>query len=128
MKKTSYVRHAAHRDPPYRFFFQTVGNPTRWAIIQLLRQHGPRAATAVAVRLRIEQSRVSHNLRRLERCGFVTVASCGRERVYALNARIVEPLLRLVDRHVHAFCARVCCGGGKRELRAKRRSSPHHSV
>lgn len=108
MKKTSYVNHDAHRDPPYRFFFQTVGNPTRWAIIQLLQDRGPQPATTIAAQIRIEQSRCSHNLRRLERCGFVTVQQRGRERIYALDRKTVGPLLRLIDHHTSRFCARVC--------------------
>ncbi len=101
-------RHTVPHDRPAQFFFQTLGNPVRWGIVQLLREHGPQPAHAICRALRVEQSRCSHNLRRLERCGFLTARRNGRERVYALDTRTVGPLLKLVGRHVRAFCARVC--------------------
>lgn len=88
---------------PYKIFFETLGNKTRWDIIHLLqeRQH---KATDIAKELGYEQSLVSHHLRRLETCGFVSFKQNGNERIYTLNSETIEPLLRLVDRHIKNFC------------------------
>ena len=65
---------------PHKVFFETLSNQTRWDIIHLL-QKAPLNATGIAKTLGYEQSLVSHNLRRLERCGFVSVKISGKERI-----------------------------------------------
>lgn len=92
---------------PYKIFFETLGNKTRWDIVHLL-QEGERKATDIAKGLGYEQSLVSHHLKRLERCGFVFVRPNGQERIYSLNKETVEPLLRLMDRHVEKYCSGQC--------------------
>lgn len=95
-------------DKPHQFFFETLGNQARWDIIHLLFEKSYRA-TDIARKLGYEQSLVSHNLRRLATCGFVTVKTNGNERIYNLNTNTVGPLLKLVDNHVNTFCKKVCC-------------------
>jgi DNA-binding transcriptional ArsR family regulator len=51
-------------------FFSTLANPTRLAILELLRD-GPRNVTDISEALNQEQSMISHNLKPLERCRFV---------------------------------------------------------
>lgn len=94
-------------DKPHQFFFETLGNRTRWDIIHFLMK-GPYRATAIAEKLGYEQSLVSHHLKRLETCGFVKVEQNGAERVYYLNKETIGPLLKLVDNHVNKFCKRAC--------------------
>lgn len=94
-------------DRPHQFFFETLGNETRWEIVKLLRKQSCRA-TAIAQRLGYEQSLVSHHLKRLERCGFVKVTAKGTERIYSLNRKTIGPLLVLVDKHVNQFCKKAC--------------------
>ena len=84
-------------------FFSTLGNPTRLAILELLRQ-GPRNVTEITQSLGQEQSMISHNLRRLVQCGFVFVERKGKERIYSQNTRTMTPLFELIDFHVQNYC------------------------
>ena len=52
-----------------------------------------------------EQSSVSHNLRKLTECNILIVESKGRERFYSLNKDTVQPLLKLVQKHVEKNCS-----------------------
>lgn len=88
---------------PYQIFFETLGNKTRWDIVHLL-QKGLRRSTDIAEKLGHEQSLISHHLRRLETCGFVSFKQNGNERIYGLNKKTVGPLLKLMDKHIGTFC------------------------
>jgi len=100
------MRHIAF-DKPHRFFFETLGDKTRWDIVHLL-QKGPCRSTDIAEKLGYEQSLVSHHLRRLETCGFVTARQNGNERIYTLNAETIKPLLAFMDAHVNKYCKNIC--------------------
>ncbi len=93
---------------PHKFFFETLGNQTRWEIVHLLLKKSYRA-TDIAEELGYEQSLVSHHLKRLETCGFVKVKANSTERIYYLNKETIGALLKLVDKHVNKFCKKVCC-------------------
>ena len=93
---------------PYKIFFETLGNKVRWDIIHLL-EKGELNATGIAEKLRYEQSRISHHLTRLERCGFVSVKRNGKERIYTLNKETIKPLLALMDKHIYTYCKKLCC-------------------
>lgn len=95
-------------DKPHQFFFETLGNQTRWDIVHLLIGK-PYRATDIARKLGYEQSLVSHHLRRLETCGFVKANQNGTERIYHLNKETIALLLKLVDGHVNKFCKKACC-------------------
>ncbi len=86
----------------YQKFFSALGNPTRFEIVSLLR-HGPKTVSEICDALGMEQSHVSHNLRCLLNCGFVTVIPEGKNRVYSLEEETVVPLLRDIDRHLKKF-------------------------
>lgn len=88
---------------PYKIFFETLGNKTRWDIVHLLQKDSYRA-TEISEKLGYEQSLVSHHLRRLEICGFVSFKQNGNERIYKLNKETVGPLLSLMDKHINKFC------------------------
>lgn len=98
------MKHKIHE--PYKIFFETLGNKTRWDIVHLL-QKKPHRVTEISERLGYEQSLVSHHLRRLEICGFVSFKQNGNERIYKLNEETVGPLLSLMDKHINKFC-RYC--------------------
>jgi DNA-binding transcriptional ArsR family regulator len=118
-------------DKPHKFFFETLGNQTRWDIIHLLLKK-PHRATDISGKLGYEQSLVSHHLKRLEACGFVKAESSGAERIYHLNKETIEPLLRLVGRHVNKFCKKACVSGfgvgSGSSLRQPRRKSLRRST
>lgn len=96
--------HASAQKAPYKIFFETLGNKARWRMVHCMMGNGPIGATAIAKKTGLEQSLVSHHLRRLLRCGFVTVKPNGRERVYTLNRTTIKPLLKLMDSHLEKFC------------------------
>jgi DNA-binding transcriptional ArsR family regulator len=95
----------------YELFFDTLSNKTRLRIIDFLRMGGPRRATDIAKEMMLNQTTVSHNLRRLERCGFVVVKQNRKERIYRIN-KDAKPLLDLLEKHTEAFCRK--CVEGKR--------------
>ncbi len=86
----------------YEKFFSAVSNPSRLAIIQLLRKK-EHSVLDIAARLGFEQSRVSHNLQCLVDCGFVVARQNGKQRLYAVEPRVVAPLLDLIDAHIATY-------------------------
>jgi len=93
----------------YCLFFKALSNESRIAILNLLKK-GPRSVNEISEKLGFEQSRVSHNLACLAFCGFVVSKRDGKNKVYSLNTKTVQPLLDLVDRHIekHARNLREC--------------------
>ena len=89
-------------------FFTVLGNKQRVRILQLLANEGPLGVTAIAEALNREQSAVSHALRLLLACHFVTVERAGKERIYAINKDTVKPLLAQIERHVAKYCVENC--------------------
>jgi DNA-binding transcriptional ArsR family regulator len=84
-------------------FFTTLSNPTRLAILELLRQ-GPMSVAEITSCLSQEQSMISHNLKPLVRCGFVFVKRRWKERIYSLNLETMEPLFKFVADHFNRHC------------------------
>ena len=95
-------------DKPHKFFFETLSNQARWDIIHILKKR-PLRVTDIANKLKLEQSLVSHHLKRLETCGFLKMKANGAERIYSLNEKTIGSLLKLIDKHVNQFCKKVCC-------------------
>lgn len=85
----------------YREFFRALGNETRFAIVQLLRDR-PHYVGEIAEGLRMEQSRVSHNLGCLLNCGFVQWEWQGKNKVYRLNSDLL-PILNSIEKHLARF-------------------------
>ena len=92
----------------YKPFFHTLGNKTRLEIIFALRK-GRMNVTELTKALSYKQSTISHNLKRLISCHFVEVEQNGQFRYYSLNRKTIEPLLKIIDKHVEKFCAKKCC-------------------
>lgn len=89
-------------------FFTALGNKQRVHILQLLTKHGPHSVLGIASELKAEQSAVSHNLRQLLICHFVTVNQNGKERIYAINKDTVEPIFKLIGKHISRYCVEQC--------------------
>lgn len=51
-----------------------------------------------------EQSMISHNLRPLIRCHFVTRERQGKSNVYTLNHETMDPIIKAVEHHAQNFC------------------------
>lgn len=92
---------------PYKIFFHTLGNKTRLEIINALRDK-PMNVTELTAKLPYKQSTISHNLKRLIACRFVRVQRNGLYRYYSLNKETIEPLLKIIDKHVKKYCSRFC--------------------
>jgi len=94
-------------------FFSTLSNPTRLAIVELLRR-GPRNVTEISKALRQDQTMISHNLQPLVRCGFVFVERRWKERVYSLNSETMNALFKLIASHAEKYCPKkMRCLEGK---------------
>lgn len=84
-------------------FFSTLANPTRLAIIEQLKEK-PMSVTELVEALNQEQSMISHNLRPLTRCRFVTRKREGKNNVYYLNHETMTPILSAVENHAVKYC------------------------
>lgn len=89
-------------------FLKTLGHPGRMELMLLLLQD-PMNVTELVKKSGLEQSAVSHHLRRLKLCNFVQAQAHGKERVYSVNEETVGPLFRLMDKHVKKYCSHLCC-------------------
>jgi len=84
-------------------FFSTLANPTRLAILELLRD-GPKNVTEISEALNQEQSMISHNLKPLERCRFVFIERRKKERLYSLNKETMKKLFKIFSYHAKKYC------------------------
>lgn len=91
----------------HRAFLKTIGNPRRVELILLLLKR-PMTVTELVERSHMEQSTVSHHLRRLRLCTFVRAQAKGKRRIYAVNEATAGPLFRLLNKHVKKYCQRLC--------------------
>jgi DNA-binding transcriptional ArsR family regulator len=87
----------------YDTFFETIGNATRLKILHLL-QEKPLSVSKICNNLKEEQSKISHNLKRLRECNFIKVKQSGKNRIYSLNKDTIVPLMNLVEKHVKTHC------------------------
>ncbi len=97
---------------PYKQFFGTVANQVRLDIIKLLHD-GKSNVTTIVNKLPYDQSTISHSLRRLEECGFVTVEKQGKERIYTLNTITILPLFELMQQHMDKYCQHIVTKKGE---------------
>ena len=105
MKNASCVMDMVKRgisETCYRFF-STLANPTRLAALESLMEK-PMNVTQLAETLGQEQSMVSHNLRPLVECRFVSVERKGRERLYSINHETVDLLFKVIENHAVNYC------------------------
>ena len=95
-------------DYPHRLFFKAFSNQTRLEIVSLLRI-GPMNVTEICESTGFEQSRVSHNLKCLENCGFVKVSNDGNFRTYSLDEETIVPIIDLFEKHIEKYKDRLSC-------------------
>ena len=97
------------KEKAYRLFFGTLTSRIRLDIINCLRK-GPKTVSDLQEENDLEQTVVSHNLRRLERCGFVRSEKEGKFRVYSLNKKTIENLMKIIDAHMAEYCVHIISG------------------
>ncbi len=101
-------------------FFKTMANPTRLAILETLRD-GAKNVTEITERLKQEQSMISHNLKPLERCGFIFSERREKERFYSLNKETMEPIFKIFSNHSEKYCPTKGKCLTEKDLRARRK-------
>ncbi len=104
MPLVAYMRLALRQ--PYKQFFGTLANQVRIDIIEQL-THSQMNVSTLVKKLPYDQSSISHSLARLEECGFVDATKVGRERIYSINHKTIEPLLSLMHTHMNNYCKHV---------------------
>ena len=93
--------------PSYNLFFGTISNKVRMEILLLLKEK-PMSVGEICQALGEEQSKISHNLKKLMDCNVVEFEKKGKMRVYSLNKETIIPILDLVEKHVKKCCKGVC--------------------
>jgi len=86
----------------YKIFFKAISNSTRFRIITLLKK-GPKNVSGICAALGFEQSRVSHNLKCLQTCGFVNTRVKGKNRIYELDKKHIIPLLTAIEKYIKLY-------------------------
>jgi len=94
-------------DKAHDIFLTTLSNKTRLKIIEILLKQ-PMNVTQISRESAMDQTTISHNLSRLKKCGFVMVKKNGKERIYSLNQETIVPLVKLMNRHIHTYCNKLC--------------------
>lgn len=89
-------------------FFSVLGNKQRVKIVQYLNREGPKSVNQISEKLKIEQSAVSHAMKRLLLCHFVEVKPNGKEHIYEINKETIQPLFNLIRKHVETYCVKGC--------------------
>ena len=89
-------------------FFNNLANPTRLATLEML-MNKPMSVNELADSLGQEQSMVSHNLKPLMKCNFVSIEKKGKRRVYSANQETLATLFVAIENHAEKYCPR----GGK---------------
>jgi len=108
-------------------FFSTLSNPTRLAILELLRD-GSRNVTEISEALNQEQSMISHNLKPLERCGFIFSERRKKERFYSLNKETMEQLFKIFVYHAKKYCPTQGKCLTTRELQEQKKKDASNSL
>lgn len=93
--------------PSYDLFFDTISTRVRMDILCLLKRR-PMSVGEICAGLGLEQSKVSHNLKKLAECNIIVGQQKGKQRVYSLNKKTIVPILELVEKHVRTYCSEKC--------------------
>jgi|TARA_Y100000310_G_C20694759_1_gene824790 DNA-binding transcriptional ArsR family regulator len=64
----------------------------------------PLNVSEISKNLKEEQSKISHNLKKLTACHILEVKQKGKQRIYSLNKKTVVPMLKIVGEHVRNNC------------------------
>lgn len=92
----------------YDHFFYVLSNKHRLRVLLYLIDNCPTSVSEIANNLHLEQSVVSHSLRQLLVCHFVSVKQSGKERIYSINNQTVRPIFKLINKHISKFCVEQC--------------------
>ncbi len=93
----------------YKVFFRTFNSEIRIKIMNALREKKLNVQE-ISEKTKIEQTTISHNLRRLNHCGFVEKEIKGKYRYYSLNKKTIEPILNSINKHMSNHCIHIVRG------------------
>lgn len=88
-------------------FFTVISNKTRWKIITSLYK-SKKTVTEICNDVNEEQSKVSHNLKKMSDCRVVFQERKGKFIYYSLNKKTITPLVKHIENHVTHFCNGEC--------------------
>ncbi len=110
-----HIHHISEKDlyAAYKLFFNTFSSKHRLKILNFLRNKA-RNVSEITRKLKMNQTHVSHNLKRLKTCGFITLEVRGKFRYYKLNENI-EIMLKLIDEHMKENCLMIIKENKRRE-------------
>lgn len=94
----------------YETFFEVIANKSRIRIIEELMKK-PMCVNEICSAIKEEQSKVSHNLKKMAECNFINFKKQGKLRIYTLNTETIAPLMILVEKHVKKYCCNSCKKG-----------------
>ncbi len=109
MKKKTYknlTMELRKIEKTYIQFLGTLANQNRIKIILALK-NGPKNVGEIVDILKMNQTTVSHNLKRLKLCGFVNLIPKGKFREYSINEETIKPLLEIMERHMNKYCVHL---------------------
>ena len=93
--------------PSYNLFFETISTKVRMEILCLLRG-GAKSVSEICKALGEEQSKISHNLKKMVECRILEARQQGKKRIYSINKETIIPILDLVEKHVQKYCGGKC--------------------
>lgn len=88
----------------YYPFFEMLSTSLRINIIKLLQKEKVLNVTQICLKLHEEQSKISHNLKRMTLCNILSVNQKENFRFYSLNEKTIVPILKIIDEHVNIHC------------------------
>lgn len=91
----------------YNIIFETLANKNRIDVLESLMKDS-RTVSQLTKELKLDQTTISHNLRRLKVCGFVKDKRVGKNKVYSANKEAVIPLFNFVNNHMNCYCKPLC--------------------
>ena len=68
---------------------------------------GPKSVMEISKELKYEQSRVSHNLKRLECCGFIILKLKGKQHIYSIDRSYIKPIMLKIDKYMDKYNKRL---------------------
>jgi DNA-binding transcriptional ArsR family regulator len=87
----------------YYRFFSALANRTRLAIIDVLKEEA-KTLSEISKALKQAPDIIRQNLEVLEHCILVRSEDSGKDKLYALNKEILEPLSELLAFHASKHC------------------------
>ena len=90
----------------YTQFLGTLANENRIQLLLALKKK-PMNVSELMKETGMNQTTVSHNLKRLQLCGFVSVKQEGKFRNYSVNKETIKPLIELIEKHMKTHCIHI---------------------